>query len=282
MRPFRFVGDAEEVKRSRHAAGKLRKVFADHNADILRDDLIGSEDFHARFPNHFGDLRVVIQQRVAALEFEFVRAAIRLAHAVDHLGETVSHLLVVVVQTADRPFEHAGIRNDDVVLTALELADGDRRGMQRVVFQRVVRLEGLPHVHAAVDGVDAGMRRSAVTALTGNRQLKVIARCHDGTRDDADGARRQIGPQVHPQDDIRLRIIQCTGLDHVFGSCIFFVGLEQKYDRPRDFVAVGREDFGDDEHHGHVTVVSARVHEAGVFRSERQAGHLLDRQRVDI
>ena len=126
------------------------------------------------------------------------------------------------------------------------------------------------------------MGGTAVTALAVDRQLEVPAGSHQRTGHDTDPALFRVAPDVHAHDGVGPGVIQCTGIDHVLGTGVFLVRLEQEHDSTGDLFAVVRHQPRGRQQAGHVVVVAAGVHDAGVLGSERQTRLFLDGQRIDV
>ena len=83
--------------------------------------------------------------------------------------------------------------------------------------------------------------------------------------------------------DHRVEIVYRAGIDDGFRAASGLLsGLEHDFQAAANPVAVGGEPFDCTEQAGHMDVMPAGVHHAGIVRSEIQAAFLGDRQAVDV
>ena len=174
------------------------------------------------------------------------------------------------------------LRNDVVGVACLEHADRHHRGLQRIDVARHDRLQLVDDLGADQDGVDAQMRPRRVAALAFDLDRDVIGRRHDRTRADGEFADRQAGQIVHAVDFLDAEAVDQAVLDH--GLAAGAALLRRLEDHHRGAVEIARlgEVLGGAEQHRGVAVVAAGVHLAGHRRLVRQAGRLLDRQRIHV
>ena len=125
------------------------------------------------------------------------------------------------------------------------------------------------------------MRVSSVRAFGVQVDVEFHASGHHRLDTDRQLARRIV--RVVVRADHRVEIVHHTGIDDGFGATAgFFRRLEHDVEAAVDPVAVGGEPFDRTEQAGHMDVMPAGVHHAGIVRSEIQAAFLGDRQAVDV
>ena len=126
------------------------------------------------------------------------------------------------------------------------------------------------------------MRPRRVAALAFELDRNVIGRRHDRTRADGEFADRQAREIVHAVDFVDAETGDQAVLDHGLGAGAALLGRLEDHHRGAGEIARLGEIFGGAQQHRGVAVVAAGVHLAGHRRLVRQAGLLLERQRVHV
>ena len=136
-----------------------------------------------------------------------------------------------------------------------------------------------------VDGVDAFLRGRSVAAFAMYPDRELVHGSHDRARRSDHGAGGDGGgndaADVGPED--RVHVLQTAFGDGPYRSgSIFLFGLEEETHGAFQLRRVLLQYFRRAEKHGHVGVVAAGMHPAGIFRGEGEAGGLLHRQGVHV
>ena len=127
------------------------------------------------------------------------------------------------------------------------------------------------------------MRIRAVAALPANLDVEEVRRRAHGTGANGHESGRHPRHEVKAVDLVDARIVERARVDHRARAAEHFLGgLEEEHRGAGEVRAARRQELGEDDRDGGVTIVAARVHHAGGARAERQVELLGERQRVDV
>src|SRR4029077_4350546 len=144
------------------------------------------------------------------------------------------------------------------------------------------RLQRGDKLRADHDGIDRGMRTRRMSAAPLDPDVDGIRRCHDRTGTDRKGADRDSGTVVHAVDLLDAEAVEQPVLDHRGGTgTALFRRLEDDHGLAGEVPRL-REVARRTKQHGGMAVMAARMHPARRPGGVRQAGRLLDRQRVHV
>ncbi len=128
----------------------------------------------------------------------------------------------------------------------------------------------------------AKLRPRRVAAFAFERDLDVVGRRHHRARTDGEFAERQAGIIVHAVDFLDAEAGDQAVLDHRQGAGAALLRRLENHHGGAGKIARLGEIFGGAEQHRGVAVMAAGVHLARHGRFVRQAGFLLERQRVHV
>ncbi len=169
-------------------------------------------------------------------------------------------------------------------MPGVEGADGHHGGLHRI---DAARHDGLQRGHqcgADHDRVDRQMRSRRMAAAAVNHHVDRVARRHERSAAEHEGAGRIAGVVVQAEDRLARKALEQAVFDHAFGAAVrtdFLGGLEHQMNRAVEAARAGQM-AGCAQHHRRVTVVTACVHQARFGAGVGQAGLLVDRQSVHV
>ncbi|MNT17612.1 hypothetical protein D3C72_1527700 [compost metagenome] len=201
----------------------------------------------------------------------------------DQLGDArLQRVAHAAVQRAHAELERRGLRDDVVGAAGIERADGDHRHVQRIDIAGDDALQPHHDRRARDDGVGGAVRHGAVSAHALQHDGDVVGRCHRGTVAQQQAALRMAGHVVHGEDGVAGVLREQPVFHHALGAAQpFFGGLEDQVERAVELAMPGQVVRRGQEHR-RVAVVAAGMHDALVAAGVRQAGGLLDGQRVHV
>ena len=174
------------------------------------------------------------------------------------------------------------LRDDVVGVARLEHADRHHRGLQRIDIARHHRLQLVDDLGADQNGVDALLRPRRVAASAFELDRNVVGRRHDRTRADGEFADREAWKIVHAVDLVDGKAGDQAVFHHGLRAGAALLRRLEDHHRGAGEIARLGQIFGGSEQHRGVAVVAAGVHLAGHRRLVRQAGLLLERQRIHV
>ena len=185
----------------------------------------------------------------------------------------------LIAEHAQRAADRDLLGDDVVRRAALDLAEREQRILVRV---HIARDDGLHHrdeLGRDDDGVDAHLRRGGVGALAVDGDLKIARLRHEIVPAHADLALRHGRPQVQAVDAVHLRVFERAVVDHApRAGPALFAGLEQQNNITMNMGAIFGDPARKQQKNGHMPVVAAAVHVAGVLRA---VGHVVGLVIVD-
>ena len=168
------------------------------------------------------------------------------------------------------------------VCPASEHADRHHRRFQGVDVARHDRLQLVDDLGPDQNGVDRQMRPRRVPAFAFQRDLDVVGRRHHRPGADAELSERNTRIIMHAVDFLDAEAADQSVLDHGRrAGAALLRRLENHHRRAGEVARLG-EIFGGAKEHRGMPVMAAGVHLAGDGRLIRQAGFLLDRQRIHV
>ena len=179
---------------------------------------------------------------------------------------------------------HRGLGGDDVEgRPGVEGPDGHDGRLDRVHLPAHDALQRGHDLGADLDGVHAQVRLGAVPAAAEDLELEAVHGREARPAADADRPLGPLGPEVAGDGVVHLGVVHDARFDHRLGPARAFLGrLEDEHGRTGQARLQPVQDGRRTERHGHVGVVAAGVHAAGVGGGEGQPGLLGDRQGVHV
>ena len=215
--------------------------------------------------------------------------------APDALVNVFLHRIVERAYCADQARR---IGNDVETHARLELAHGHDGGLRRDVHLTADdRLKGQDDLRPDDHRIHACPRRGAVRLSAPHRDLEPIGCGHDRPAAPSDMPRRHICKNVKTEDRVDLRVLEHALRDHQLGARrpliawrTLFGRLEDELHRAPKLPFQLAENPRRREQHGHVSIVSARVHHANALAlvfarcatRERQIDGLGHRQGIHV
>ena len=126
------------------------------------------------------------------------------------------------------------------------------------------------------------MRHRRVRAAAGRDDLEDVVGAHQRACAERDLPGRQLRPVVHAVDGLHREAVEQSFLHHHAAAAFVFLGGLEDEIRGAVEAAALRHRFRCAEQHRRVAVVAARVHLARHLRLVRDAGRLVDVQRIEV
>ena len=232
--------------------------------------------------DRLGQLLVADQRHLDAVPVHVGRDPVRFGRVLDLRHETpVDQPFVVLVEEAHGALESRFGGHDVPHVPAMHFGDGQHHGVERRDVAAHDGLQGEDHRGERLDGAGALLRVPGMGALGVQRDLELHAAGHHRLRADGDLSGGVV--RVVMRADDGLHVIRRAGFHDLAGAQAHLLGrLEDDLHAACDAVAVIGQPERRAQKPGHVQVMAAAVHHAGVHRAERQAGVLGDRQAVDV
>ena len=171
--------------------------------------------------------------------------------------------------------------HDVARLAAVELAHGDHHGFKRGNIAADQDLKRRDHLGAHHHGIHALVRHGAMRRNAVDVDAEPIGIGHALPGRAGHGASGHLAPDMRAVNSVHA--LERAGLDHgkrADGDLLG--GLEDDAHLARQRIGGIAQDAHGAEHHGHVRVMAARVHDARVLRGEGKARLLGDGQRVHV
>ena len=163
----------------------------------------------------------------------------------------------------------------------MELAHGDHRWVERRNIAAHHHLQRLDDGSAHHYRIDALVRHGAVSSRPRNIHAEPVAVRHAGAGLHRNRAGVHLAPYMRGEDGVHA--FQRSGLNHLAGpDGNLFGRLEDDAHLATKLLADGKQQANRAQHHGHVAVVPAGMHNAFVSRSERHVRFLQHRQGVHV
>lgn len=251
-----------------HAAHEDRAVFA---AGALRDrhHLFNAGHVLGAFARDFEKIFAKRKRRRFARELHFGLHFVGARHAVYDAEDRVAHVVVDLGRLAADFEFHVRMHGRDVAaFTRVKRADRDARVAFAVSRNPLNHHRGGAGRHqgaAALLGIGPGVRGNAVemhVKLRGRKESRMTEPHFTLTAE---------GPEVRA--DQVVDVVHDARRSHGGGPAYaLFRGLKENLDRAAEFVLVLHHPTGKRKPHGSVSVMTAGVHEARVFRGEAFLG----------
>ncbi len=211
-------------------------------------------------------------------------AAIGAGRVGRHFQDTpVDHAVGWGVVAANGALENGPLGDDVERRPGVERADGDDNAVVRVSVAADDALQGDDDLRRGQDGVGAEVRGRAVAAAPLDGDGEDAGRRHRRPLDNTRLAQRYGRPQMHGQSHVRPRMLQHPlGDDRQRPAQPLLGRLEEELERAGYLVLPSREEPRQRQPHGHMAIVAAGVHDAGVDGSIVVVALLLNGQRVHV
>mmetsp|Transcript_22895 Transcript_22895/g.38375 ORF Transcript_22895/g.38375 Transcript_22895/m.38375 type:complete len:321 (-) Transcript_22895:78-1040(-) len=164
----------------------------------------------------------------------------------------------------------------------MQRTDRHHRRLQRVDIAAGDTLQAQQNMGRRHIGINRTMRGRRVAALTGDRNLKLIRRRHDGARANGKLARRQARHIVQAIDFLNVPAVQHPIIDHLAPAAAALFGRLKDHHGSAVEIACFSQILRRPKQHRSVPVMTAGMHLARHGRGIVEPRRLHDRQRVHI
>ena len=282
MRAMCALPVADERVGTGHGLQHVREVFRAHGG-FLRHHVATAHDAGHDVVGELGFGHVVDGGRVVALELEGAggtKGGAGVVGDVAHaLLDEVEH---VQAEGAHGALHFAVVGHDVGGFAGVDHGDRDDARIDRLFVARDDGLKGLHHLAGDRHRVDAVVGQRGMAAFAVNGDFEFIARRHDRPRAQGELPFGQARPVVHAVDGLHGEQLKQAIAHHLAGAtAALFCRLKNEIHRAVKLLVL-RQVLGRSQEHGHMAVVAAGVHLAGVLAAVVELVELLHGQRIHV
>ncbi len=187
------------------------------------------------------------------------------------------------MKRSDRAFDQAGVGDDVIRGATIDRTDGDHGRMSWPNLTRDDGLQLCNQHRGGDDRIDRMMWIRGVAGLAAHDNVEPVRRRQAGAMHEAESADRDLRVVVEPEGQIDPGAVHDAVGNHGLHAADTLLGrLEHQLDGARELRRELLENRGNTDQRRCVDIVAAGMHQAGLGAGERQAGPLLDRQRVHV
>ena len=196
--------------------------------------------------------------------------------------KTIGDLAAQLVGPGAHRSRKIGVTSHDVTrLTTVELTHSDHDRVERRHVAADEHLQPVHHLRPHDDGVDALVRHGTVRGDTLNVDVEPVGVGHALTRRARHRTRVDLTPDMRAVNGVDA--LERAGVNHGERTYRDFLSrLEQDTNLAFELRFRLEKNADRTEHHGHVRIVAARMHDALVLGSERHARVLGHGKRIDV
>ena len=196
--------------------------------------------------------------------------------------ETIGNFAAQLFGPGAHRSRKVGVTSHDVArLATMELAHGDHDRVERRHVAADEHLQPVHHLRPHDDGVDTLVRHGTVRGDALDVDVEPVGVGHALPRRARHRARVDLAPDVRAVNGVDA--VERAGVDHgERANRDFLSRLEQNANLAFELRFRLEKNANRTEHHGHVRIVAARVHDALVLGGERHARVLGHRKRINV